>query len=362
MTVAAITMLVLSCGDAGVEPTPTFPVATVVTVTPGSATFSALGDTARFTAEVRDQNGQVMTGAAVGWTSSDASVAAVDASGQVTAAANGSAAITATAGSASGSAAVTVAQSVSAVVVTPAVDTLLAGDTLRLAAEAKDANGHAVAGQDISWASSDTAVAAVDDAGLVTGIGAGEAEVTATASGITGPAEITVVAPVATVAVTPDTLALTALGQTTQLTAEVRDQHGNEIPRAVVAWSSSDVSVASVDGSGLVTAEGNGTATVTAASSEASGTATVIVAQAIVSLAVEPVGLTAAQAGKQGADTIMVTALDGRGSPVAGASYRWSSDRHSGWVYPAGASPTLWVAYNPLGWRVGRGRGFFRSS
>ena len=139
-----------------------------------------------------------------------------------------------------------------------------------------------------------------------------------------------------TVTVSPATAEFTALDATVQLTAEVRDQHGNEIPRAVVAWSSSDVSVASVDGSGLVTAEGNGTATVTAASSEVSGTATVIVAQAIVSLAVEPDGLTAAQAGKQGADTIMVTALDGRGSPVAGASYRWSSDRHSGWVYPAG--------------------------
>ena len=313
-----------------------FPEPTTVTVSPATAEFTALDATVQLTAEVRDQNGNVMVGATVSWASSAATVATVSASGLVTAAGNGAATINATAGSASGSVAVTVAQSVSAVVVTPAVDTLLAGDTLRLAAEARDANGHAVAGQDISWASSDTAVAAVDDAGLVTGIGAGAAEVTATASGITGPAEITVVAPVATIAVTPDTLALTALGQTTQLTAEVRDQHGNEIPRAVVAWSSSDVSVASVDGSGLVTAEGNGTATVTAASSEASGTATVIVAQTIVSLAVEPVGLTAAQAGKQGADTIMVTALDGRGSPVAGASYRWSSDRHSGWVYPAG--------------------------
>ena len=38
-------------------------------------------ETARFTAEVRDQNGQVMAGAAVVWASSDASVAAVDASG-----------------------------------------------------------------------------------------------------------------------------------------------------------------------------------------------------------------------------------------------------------------------------------------
>ena len=78
VAVAAIVMLVMSCGDAGVEPTPTFPVATAVAVAPGSATFSALGDTARFTAEVRDQNGHVMTGAAVAWTSSNASVAAVN--------------------------------------------------------------------------------------------------------------------------------------------------------------------------------------------------------------------------------------------------------------------------------------------
>ena len=56
-----------------------------VTVSPGSAALSTLGETARFTAEVRDQNGQAMAGAAVAWSSSDASVATVDASGQVTA-------------------------------------------------------------------------------------------------------------------------------------------------------------------------------------------------------------------------------------------------------------------------------------
>lgn len=75
------------------------------------------------------------------------------------------------------------------------------------------------------------------------------------------------------------------------------------------------------------------------------------VAQAIVSLASEPARLTPAHAGKQGADTIVVTALDGEGSPVAGASYRWSTDRYSGWVYPAhgvtdsvGRLQTTWVA------------------
>ncbi len=313
------------------------PVATIIAVTPETLALTALGQTAQLAPEVRDQAGRVVEGVTVSWSSNDTTVVAVDSAGLATAAGNGMATITAAAGTASGSAAVTVAQSVSAVVVIPAVDTLLAGDTLRLAAEARDTSGHGVAGQDFSWASSDTAVAVVDNAGLVTGIGAGAAEVTATASGITGSAEITVVPPVATtVAVTPETLALTALGQIAQLTAEVRDQNGDEIPQALVAWSSSNVSVASVDGSGLVTAEGNGAATMTAASGERSGTAAVIVAQTIVSLAVEPVRLAAAQAGKQGADTILVTALDGGGSPVTGASYRWSTDRHSGWVYPYG--------------------------
>ena len=113
MDVAGMVLLVLSCGDGAVEPPPPpAPVATTVTVNPGSATLTILGETARFTAEVRDQNGQVMAGAAVAWASSDAAVATVDASGVVTAAANGSATITAWSGSVSGTAAVTVAQEV----------------------------------------------------------------------------------------------------------------------------------------------------------------------------------------------------------------------------------------------------------
>ena len=75
------------------------------------------------------------------------------------------------------------------------------------------------------------------------------------------------------------------------------------------------------------------------------------VAGSIASLSVEPTHLTPAHAGKQGADTIMVTALDGGGSPVANASYRWLTDRYSGWVYPPhgvtddrGRFQTTWVA------------------
>ena len=125
--ISVVAVLVSSCSDGPVEPTPppAVPLATTITVNPGSARLSALGETVRLTAEVRDQHGQVMAEAVVAWASSNASIASVDASGLLTAVANGSATITATSGSVSGTAAVTVTQAVSAVAVSPAADTLI---------------------------------------------------------------------------------------------------------------------------------------------------------------------------------------------------------------------------------------------
>ena len=82
-----------------------------------------------------------------------------------------------------------------------------------------------------------------------------------------------------TLAVTPANVQLVALGATEQLTAEVRDQNGQAMAGAAVSWASSAAAVATVSSSGLVTAAGNGTATITATAGGASGTATVIVDQ-----------------------------------------------------------------------------------
>ena len=325
MAAAGIATLVLSCGEGAVEPAPPPTlVATTVAVSPASATLTALGETARFTAEVRDQNGQVMAGAAVAWTSSDASVAAVDASGEVTSAANGSVTITATAGSVSGTAAVTVAQKVNAVAVSPPADTLVAlGDTVRLIAEATDANGHGVSGAEYSWSSSDTLVARVDDSGLVESVAEGEAAVTATASEVTGESELTVVSPLpTTVAVSPDTVRFTALKQTVQLTAEVREQAGRVMVEAFVSWSSEDTLVAVVDSVGLVTAVGGGTTTVTATVGEVSAAIVVTVMQASGSVVVSPAeGVIAL------GDTLRLAAeaFDENGHRVEGAAFSWSS-------------------------------------
>ena len=145
-----------ACGDGATEPPPPPPDPprpATVAVAPATVRLTALGATEELTAEVRDQNGTAMAGAAVSWASSAASVATVSATGLVTAAGNGTATITATAGSVSGTATVTVAQEVSAVAVTPALDTLVAGDTLRLTRRPPTRTATRWRGR--TWASSD---------------------------------------------------------------------------------------------------------------------------------------------------------------------------------------------------------------
>ena len=186
----------LSCGDGATEPTPPAPPRpTTVTVTPATVELNALGATEQLRAEVRDQNGQVMAGAAVTWGSSDLLVATVDAQGLVTAAGNGTATITATAGSASGSALAKVMQSAGSVIVSPPADTIAPGDTVRLVAEAFDQHSHPAAGVVFSWSSSDGAVATVDGSGLVLGVGEGMATITATSGSAQGTSAITVANP-----------------------------------------------------------------------------------------------------------------------------------------------------------------------
>ena len=320
------TLWAYACGDGTTEPPtspPDPPRPTTVTVTPATTQLTSLGATVQLSAEVRDQNGQVMAGAAVSWTSSAAAVATVSATGLVTAAGNGTATITATAGAVSGSATVSVAQRVSSVTVSPAADTLVQGDTLHLSAEAVDSNGHAVAEAEFEWASSDTLVATVDDSGLVTGMAAGEAEIAATSSGATGRAQVTVVVPVpTTVTVTPDSVVFTAIGQTGQLSAEVRDQIGRPMVDVSVSWSSSDTTVAAVDSAGLVTAAGIGVTAVTVTVGEVSGASFVTVEQSAGSVIVSPRADTLAPA-----DTLrlLAEAYDENGHPVESAQFSWSS-------------------------------------
>ena len=225
--VVSVTLWMYACGDGTTEPPPDPPRPTTVTVSPATAELVALDATVQLSAQVQDQNGLVMSGATVTWASSAAAVATVDASGLVTAVANGTSTITATAGSASGSATVTVAQVVSSVTVAPMEANFAAlSDTLRLTAEAIDANGHAVTGAELSWETSDGAVATVDASGLVTSVANGTVTITATAGSASGSATVTVAQVVSSVTVVPAEASFAALGDTLRMTAEAFDANG----------------------------------------------------------------------------------------------------------------------------------------
>ncbi len=82
---------------------------------------------------------------------------------------------------------------VASVVVTPTSPTLEVGKTLQMSAIARDPNGGTVTGVTVTWTSSDAAVASVDAKGLVTGVAAGAAAITATVAGVAGSQVVTVV-------------------------------------------------------------------------------------------------------------------------------------------------------------------------
>ena len=325
--VAAAALWSAACGDETTEP-PDPPRPTTVTVSPAMAELAALAATVQLSAEVKDQNGQVMVGATVTWASSATGVATVSAAGLVTAVANASATITATSGSASGSAEITVEQQVAEVVLTSAADTLTAlGDTVRLTAEARDANGHVVAGAELVWSSDDESVVMVDEDGVVTAVGNGTAGVTVSSGGQSASAMVTVEQQVTEVVVTPAADTLVAVGDTVRLTAEARDANGHAVAGAELAWSSDDESVVMVDEDGVVTAVGNGTAGVTVSSGGQSASAMVTVEQQVAEVVVTPAADTLVAVG----DTVRLTAeaRDANGHVVAGAELAWSSDDES---------------------------------
>ena len=195
-----LTVVVVSCQsstevcDAGdalcgtPDPSPTTPVATTVTLSPPSVSFSSLGESRQIAATVTDQDGQAMANALVTWSSSLASVASVSSSGLVVAGSNGGVTITATSGTVTGTATVAVQQVAASITATPNSIALIgAGATAMVAVSVLDAGGSVVVDPDLAWSSDDEAVATVDVNGLVAAVAGGAATITvdATAGGST---------------------------------------------------------------------------------------------------------------------------------------------------------------------------------
>ena len=283
-------------------------------------------------AVVQDVLGAITTNRAVAWSSSNTSIAAVSASGLVTGVAPGTATITATSEGKSGGTTVTVTPApVSTVTIAPPSASVTAGKTTQLTATAKDANGNTLTGRAIGWTSSNSSIATVSETGLVTGVTAGSATITATSEGKSGTSNITVLTPilaVGSVTLAPSTATIIANGRTTTLVPTVKDAAGTVVTDRQITWSSSNTSVATVSSSGVVTSgTTTGTATITATAEGKSGTSTVTVTPVPVgSVTISPatpnviIGTTT---------PLAVTVKDLDGTVVTDRAVTWSSSANA---------------------------------
>ncbi len=205
------------------------------------------------------------------WTSSNTAVATVDQSGKVTAVKAGSATIIAKTadGGKSATCVVTVIARVASVSLNKGEITLDEGESQTLVATVSPDNA---TDKSVSWTSSDTAVATVDQNGKVTAVKAGSATITVktTDGGKTATCAVTVIARVASVSLNKGNITLN-IGETATLVATVSPDNATD---KSVSWTSSDPAVATVDQNGKVTAVKAGNATITVKSTDGDKTAT----------------------------------------------------------------------------------------
>jgi hypothetical protein len=136
--------------------------------------------------------------------------------------------------------------------------TLTRGQTIRYTATLRLVDGTTQDQTDAAeWTTSDAGRASVSPGGRVTGRQEGEVEIRASFQGASGRLDVSVVAPTLRLSGRAE---LTRRADTSQLllTATRADGSREDVAPAAAQWTSSNPAVASVSGSGLVTAAANG--------------------------------------------------------------------------------------------------------
>ena len=284
----ATSVVIAACTSGGTGPTPPSPppapppppppppaaVASVsVSLTSGRI---EVGQTSQGSVELKDANGNVLAGRQVTWSTGTTGIATVSATGLVTGVAPGTVSIIATSEGRSGSTPLQVTPiPVATVTVTLAATPIFPGQQTTAVAAIKSATGQPLT-RTVAWESETPGVATVASDGTVTAWSVGTAVIAATVEGKIGTAMLAVTpAPVATVQVIASSML--DPGETTLATVILRDARGNGLAGRQVTWSSSDLAVATVNGSGLITAISPGSTIITATSESKTGTVSVSV-------------------------------------------------------------------------------------
>ena len=187
------------------------------------------------------------------------------------------------------------AKTMRSIAVSPSPATIAAAATQQFAATATYSDGTtANVTTTATWTSATTTVATISASGLATAVASGSSAITASLSGVSGTAMLTVSASTATltsIAVTPNSASI-AVGATQQFTATGTYSDGSTKNLSSTAtWTSGTTTVATISASGLATAVASGSTTITASLNGVNGKATLTVSaasQGVTSIAVTP--------------------------------------------------------------------------
>ena len=243
------------------------PTAAKVVVTPDTIRIDQK-DSLQVGVAVLDAKQDLLAGAAVTFRSADQKLATVTNLGVVhSVGPSGTTHIVATSGNASTNVPVIIQAVPLSVVVTPDPAAILQKDTLTLKAIVTDEVGNPIAGAPIAFASSDTNIVKVSDAGLMTSAGPSGGVTISVSSGSLVTSVPVVVTQVPT-SIEPSVSQLTmGKGTQQQLGVQVLDAVGAVIPNETVSFSSDKPSIVTVSSSGLLTSVGPlGTANITVSS------------------------------------------------------------------------------------------------
>src|SRR5580700_5734369 len=291
----SLTITDFGCGgspSAAASPPPSTKTLTLILISPAAPTV-ALGQSRQLAATGVFSNGsqQDMT-KTVTWASGKPSVASINQSGLASSRLVGSAKLTATSGSVTGSVTLTVGAAVLvSIAVTPDGLSVPKGETQQISAVGTFSDGSQKTITDsATWRVFPTGVASISPTGLVKGQTVGSARVSAELDSVRGTDPLTVSSGVLiSISVSPHNPSVPK-GETQQLTAVANFSDGSQKTITdSAAWSVAPARIATVSSTGLVTAQAEGSATVTAASDSVHGSDSLTVSSPIlVSIAVAP--------------------------------------------------------------------------
>ncbi len=289
---SSLTLLIAGTGCQGLPSSSGTPPATKtlssLSVSPSSATIEA-NKTQQFTATAKYSDGSTSdVSSSVTWSVASSSVASINSSGLATGRASGSTSVMASMSGVNSAATLDVetvveTKTLTAIAIAPLSASIPVGVQQLFTATGTYSDGStANLTSQATWSVASTAIAKISG-GTATGVAAGSTTVTATDSGISGTATLTVLTKTVTaISVTPGSADI-SVGGTEQFTATATYNDGTQgNVSSSASWSVGSGSIATVNSSGLAIGLAQGDTSVTALLSGFSSSATLEVSNATI--------------------------------------------------------------------------------